>query len=61
MEELVDDVYKQAKEFLKRLLLQEPKKSEFKYKIDECFQVKMENPFCVLNSESKRTRFFKEK
>lgn len=60
MEELVDDVYKQAKESVKNCLLQEPKKSEIECKIDECFK-KMENPFCVLNSESKRTRFFKEK
>lgn len=61
MEELVDDVHNQAKESVKNCLsLQEPKKSEVECKIDECFE-KMENPFCVLNSESKRTKFFKEK
>lgn len=61
MEEIVDDVYNQAKESVKKCLsLQEPNKSEVECKIDECFE-KMENPFCVLNSESKRTKYFKMK
>lgn len=54
MEEIVDNIYNQAKESVKKCLsLKEPNKSEVECTIDQCFE-KMENPFCVLNSESKR-------
>lgn len=40
--------------------IQEPIKSDIECKIDQCFQ-KIENPFGVLNSESKRRQYFIEK
>ena len=61
MEEIVDDIHNQAKESVKQCLsLQEPIKSEVECKIDQCFE-KIENPFGVLNSETKRNKFFTEK
>ena len=42
------------------LSLQEPIKSEVECKIDQCFE-KIENPFGVLNSETKRRQYFTEK
>ena len=61
MEEIVDDIHNQAKESVKQCLsLQEPIKSEVECKIDQCFE-KIENPFGVLNSETKRRQYFTEK
>lgn len=61
MEEIVYDIHNQAKESVKKCLsLQEPHKSDIECKIDQCFE-KMENPFGVLNSESKRRQYFTEK
>lgn len=58
MEEIVDDIHNQAKESVKKCLsLQEP---DIECKIDQCFE-KMENPFGVLNSESKRRQYFIDK
>ena len=42
------------------LSLQEPIKSEVECKIYQCFE-KIENPFGVLNSETKRKQYFTEK
>ena len=41
------------------LSLQEPIKSEVKCKINQCFE-KIENPFGVLNSETKRRQYFEK-
>ena len=61
MEEIVDDIHSRAKESVKQCLaLQEPVKEEIECKIDQCFE-KCENPFSVLNSETKRRQYFTEK
>lgn len=61
LEEIVADIHSQTKEELKKCLHDgQPVINDVDKKIDQCFE-NIENPFSVLNSESKRRHYFKEK
>lgn len=61
LEEVVGDIHSETHESVKNSLsLEEPIKSVVESQIDQCFE-KMQNPFTLLNTETKRMRYFSDK
>lgn len=60
MEEIVQDIQQHAKETVIKHVFTNERETEMCKKVEACFE-ELENPFTVLNSEYKRSKFVSDK
>lgn len=60
MEDIVKDIQQYAKETILKHAFSNQKDNVVCKKVEACFE-KLENPFTILNSEYKRSKFFSDK